>query len=98
MTFDEWYSKEAPPEDFEVRHAQLAMAKAAWDAAIEAATQIEAGKWRARFEWLAMQHWVEPEAAFRLDLTDTGDDPAAYMARLIAAVDARRETPNAMAR
>ena len=50
--------------------------------------------WRARFEWLAAQHWVEPEAAFRLDLTDTGDDSAAYMAQLIAAVDARRETPN----
>ena len=62
--------------------------------AVEAATRAEADKWRARFEWLAAQHWVEPEAAFRLDLTDTGDDSAAYMAQLIAAVDARRETPN----
>jgi hypothetical protein len=62
--------------------------------AIEVATRSEADKWRKRFEWLAMQHWVEPEAEFRLDLADTGDDSAAYMVRLIAAVDARLKTPN----
>ena len=48
----------------------------------------EVVKWRVRFEWLAAQHWVEPEAKFRLSLTET-DDAGAYIAALVAAVDAR---------
>ena len=66
--------------------------------AVEAATRADADKWRVRFEWLAAQHWVEPEAAFRLDLADTGDDSAAYMAQVIAAVDARMKTHNVEAK
>ena len=62
--------------------------------AVEAATRAEADMWRDRFEWLAAQHWVETEAAFRLDLADAGGDGAEYMAQLIATIDARLKTPN----
>jgi hypothetical protein len=55
----------------------------------------ERDEWRARFEWLAAQHWVEPEATFRLNLGDLGDDAAQYMAQVVAAVDARLKPPNA---
>jgi len=34
MTFEEWYSLYAPPEDFDNRHAQLSMAETAWNAAL----------------------------------------------------------------
>jgi hypothetical protein len=50
---------------------------------------LDADKWRARFEWLAAQHWIEPEATFRLGLAET-DDADAYMAALVSAVDAKR--------
>lgn len=40
MTFDEWYSAEAPPENFGCRSAQLSMAKSAWNAAIREATKV----------------------------------------------------------
>jgi hypothetical protein len=52
----------------------------------------DAEQWRARFAWLAGQHWVEPEAKFRLDLRDT-EFSNQYMAELIVAVDAKL-TPN----
>lgn len=61
--------------------------------AVEAATRAEADKWRARFEWLAEQHWVEPEATFRLELQET-EFSEQYKAALVAAVDAKL-TPNA---
>lgn len=48
----------------------------------------EIDQWRARFEWLASQHWVEPEATFRLDLRETQFiEP--YIAALVAAIDAK---------
>lgn len=48
----------------------------------------DAAMWRARFEWLVSQHWVEPEAVFRLDLSDT-DDSSKYMVEVIEAIDNR---------
>jgi hypothetical protein len=51
---------------------------------------LEVSKWKARFEWLAMQHWIEPETTFRLDLANQGDDLAGYLEQLIAAIDVRR--------
>lgn len=41
----------------------------------------------ARYQWLAVQHWVEPEATFRLGLKDV-EFTNAYMAELGAAIDA----------
>lgn len=38
--------------------------------AVEAVISAESDKWRARFEWLAEQHWFQLEAKFRLDLPD----------------------------
>ena len=43
----------------------------------------------ARFEWLAVQYWVEPEATFRLNLAET-EDISTYMRELRAAIDAAR--------
>lgn len=53
--------------------------------------EAPADQWRARFEWLAAQHWVESEAVFRLELkeTDADDSAGSYMAQLISAVDAK---------
>jgi hypothetical protein len=42
-----------------------------------------------RYQWLAAQHWVEPEAVFRLGLSDT-DNSLEYMRELDAAIDAAR--------
>jgi multidrug resistance efflux pump len=42
-----------------------------------------------RYKWLAAQHWVEPEAVFRLSLSDT-DNSLEYMRELDAAIDAAR--------
>ena len=40
----------------------------------------------ARYRWLSAQHWVEPEAVFRLGLSDT-DDFGEYQRELDAAID-----------
>lgn len=43
----------------------------------------------ARYRWLFGQHWVEPEARFRLNLSQaTEDDAALYKLELDAAIDA----------
>lgn len=42
---------------------------------------------KARLQWLIGQHWVEPEAVFRLNLSGT-DDAAAYEQEAYAAIDA----------
>ena len=44
--------------------------------------------WKKRFEWLASQHWVEPEATFYLSLEET-DDFTSYQKQLISAIDAK---------
>ena len=44
--------------------------------------------WKRRFEWLASQHWVEPEATFHLSLEET-DDFIYYHKQLIEAIDAK---------
>lgn len=53
-------------------------------------SEAPADQWRARFEWLAMQYWVESEAIFRFEIqeTDADDSAGSYMAQLISAVDA----------
>ena len=61
----------ATPEDFAIMQAKLEQAQA--DAA--------------RYLWLRIQHWVEPEATFRLGLTET-DNAAQYEEELDAAIDA----------
>jgi hypothetical protein len=53
------------------------------------ADRKEALAWRKdaeRFRWLAGQHWVEPEAVFRLNLDDT-DDSESYFRQLVDAID-----------
>ena len=47
----------------------------------------EASKDAARFKWLIAQHWVEPEATFRLSLQET-DDSGKYLLDASAAIDA----------
>jgi hypothetical protein len=42
---------------------------------------------KARLQWLISQHWVEPEAVFRLNLSGT-DDAAAYEQEAYNAIDA----------
>lgn len=39
-----------------------------------------------RLEWILSQHWVEPEATFRLGLEDT-DDFGKYLNDAILAID-----------
>ena len=43
-----------------------------------------------RYRWLRDEHWVEPEAKFRLGLSDT-NDAATYERELDAAIDAKLE-------
>ncbi len=56
--------------------------------ALKAAVTATEQPWKERFRWLAAQHWVEPEATFRLGLQET-DNAAEYERQLIAAVDTR---------
>jgi len=42
--------------------------------------------WKERFIWLVSQHWVEPEATFRLGLEET-DDSCNYERQIIDAID-----------
>ncbi len=41
-----------------------------------------------RYRWLLAQHWIEPEAVFRLGLSGT-DDFSAYEIELAAAIDSK---------
>ena len=47
----------------------------------------ETGKDAARYRWLIAQHWVEPEACFRLNMQET-DDSHKYALDISAAIDA----------
>lgn len=64
--------------------------------AIEAAVLAEDAKDREdaeRYRWLRDQHWVQPEATFRLGLSEsTEDDGALYEKEIAAAIDAARST------
>ena len=51
-------------------------------------TPAQTEPWKKRFEWLASQHWVEPEATFYLSLEET-DDFTYYHKQLIEAIDAK---------
>ena len=42
--------------------------------------------WKERFIWLVSQHWVEPEATFRLGLEET-DDSCNYERQIIDSID-----------
>ena len=69
----------------DARHAAAELA-ASQDATISALlADLEAAE--KRLIWLIGQHWVEPEAVFRLNLSGT-DDAAAYEQEAIAAIDA----------
>jgi hypothetical protein len=46
--------------------------------------------WKKRFLWLIEQHWVQPEAEFRLSLEST-DYLQIYVQQVIAAIDLRLE-------
>jgi hypothetical protein len=43
----------------------------------------------ARLIWLASQHWLEPEACFRLDINDVECDAGRYISELRAEIDKR---------
>jgi hypothetical protein len=62
--------------------------QAGWNAAMDATPAAQPEPWKKRFEWLASQYWVEPEATFHLSLEET-DDFTYYHKQLIEAIDAK---------
>jgi len=56
-------------------------------------TEGEGKKWKARFEWLASQHWVEEEVSFRLDLPND-EYLDQYLTSLTVSIDSKLEGAN----